>query len=167
MHCLSNINRSQKKNVFSTSSLHSESWNASVSPFGLFQTEMTVFLTFLYTSTSEISPGSRPWNKQGRGAVFPKFFSALRASVWSKNRGGGVGLGPPGPSPGSATGNPHPFIYLKPEDGTPFGRNFPVKAVVGSTPNPRGKSCEPFEWVRIVPSSKTTVFLYLLMTSRL
>ena len=31
-----------------------------------------------------------------------KFFSALRASVWSKNKGGGVGgRGPPGPSPGA------------------------------------------------------------------
>ena len=35
-----------------------------------------------------------------RGAVSKKFFSALLASVWSKNRGGG---GPSGPSPGSAT----------------------------------------------------------------
>ena len=33
-----------------------------------------------------------------------KFFSALRASVWSRNKGGGRGgAGPPGPSPGSAT----------------------------------------------------------------
>ena len=35
-----------------------------------------------------------------------KFFSALRASVWSRNKGGGGGrggAGPPGPSPGSAT----------------------------------------------------------------
>ena len=31
-----------------------------------------------------------------------KIFSALQASVWSKNKGGG-GAGPPGPSPGSAT----------------------------------------------------------------
>ena len=30
-----------------------------------------------------------------------KFFSALRTSVWSRNKGGGAG--PPGPSPGSAT----------------------------------------------------------------
>ena len=38
-----------------------------------------------------------------RGAWFEKkFFSALWASVWFKNKGGGVG-GPPGPSPGSAT----------------------------------------------------------------
>ena len=134
---------------------------------GLFQTDMTVSLLFLYTSTSEISPGSRPWNKQGGGGGggSPKFFSALRASVWSKNRG--WGLGPPGPSPGSAHGNSHPFIYLKPEDGTSFGRSFPVKAVVGSTPNPRGKFRKLFVSVRIVPSSKTTIFLCLLMTSRL
>ena len=113
---------------------------------GFFQTEMTVFLTFLYTSTSEISPRSRPWNKQGRGAVFPKFFSALRAQFGPKMGGGGWGLGPPGPSPGSATGNPYPFIYLKPEDGKPFGRSFPVKAVVGSPPNPPEKILQTL-WV--------------------
>jgi len=40
---------------------------------------------------------------QIRGGPWPqkKFFSALHASFWSKNEGGGVG--PPGPSPGSAT----------------------------------------------------------------
>ena len=33
-----------------------------------------------------------------------KFFSALRTSVWSRNKGGGGGgAGPPGPTPGSAT----------------------------------------------------------------
>ena len=36
------------------------------------------------------------------GGTSKKFFSALRASLWFKNRGGGQG-GPPGPFPGSAT----------------------------------------------------------------
>ena len=36
------------------------------------------------------------------------FFSALRASFWSKNKGG---WGPPGPSPGSATGLATPKIH--------------------------------------------------------
>ena len=31
------------------------------------------------------------------------FFSALRGSVWCKNKGGGLGAGSPGPFPGSAT----------------------------------------------------------------
>ena len=35
-------------------------------------------------------------------AVLKKNFSAPRASVWAKNKGGGSGP-PPGPSPGSAT----------------------------------------------------------------
>ena len=34
------------------------------------------------------------------GGVLKKIVSSLRASVWSKNKGG---LGPLGPSPGSAT----------------------------------------------------------------
>ena len=38
----------------------------------------------------------------GEEAVSKKIFSALQASVWSKNKGGG-GPGPPGPSPRSAT----------------------------------------------------------------
>lgn len=154
MHCLSIINKSHKKRFLDFFTVSHEMHLLALLSF--FQTEMTVFLTFLYTSTSEISAGSRPWNKQGR-AVSPKFFWALRASVWSKNRG--WGLGPPGPSTGSATENPHPLIYLKPEDGTPFGRSFPVKAVVGSTPNPLGKSRKLFVSVRIVPSSKTTILL--------
>ena len=37
----------------------------------------------------------------GGGAVAKNFFLALRASVWSKIKGR---AGPPGPSPGSATG---------------------------------------------------------------
>ena len=59
--------------------------------------------------------GSRPLDKGGgegggRGHLDPeirgpglkkKFFSALRGSVWSKNKGGGAG--PLGLSPGSAT----------------------------------------------------------------
>ena len=27
-----------------------------------------------------------------------------------------------------------PFIYLKPKEGTPFGRSLPVKAIIGSSP---------------------------------
>ena len=53
--------------------------------------------------------GSRPLDKRGggggggwgvMGAGLRKFFSALRASVWCKNKGGGGGADP---SPGSAT----------------------------------------------------------------
>ena len=45
---------------------------------------------------------SRPWDKGGGGgAVTKKFFSALRATFWSKNKGE---PGLPSPSPGSATG---------------------------------------------------------------
>ena len=43
------------------------------------------------------------------GGGSPKFFSALWASVWSKNKGG---LGPPGPSPGSATAAVHLTFLL-------------------------------------------------------
>ena len=32
--------------------------------------------------------------------------------------------------------NPQPFIYLKPEKGTPFLRSLPVQAIIGSTPTP-------------------------------
>lgn len=42
---------------------------------------------------------SRPWDK-GRGRLQKNFFWALRASFWSKNKGG---PGPPSPSPGSAS----------------------------------------------------------------
>ena len=41
---------------------------------------------------------SRPWNKGGWSKN--NFFSALQASVWSKNKGG---AGSPGPFPGSTT----------------------------------------------------------------
>ena len=45
---------------------------------------------------------SRPWDKEvGRAVSKTKFFSALRASVWAKNKGDARS---PGPSPGSATG---------------------------------------------------------------
>ena len=37
------------------------------------------------------------------GAGLQKMFSAIRASVWSKNKGGGGGSRVPGPSPRSAT----------------------------------------------------------------
>ena len=43
---------------------------------------------------------SRPWDKGGGGGL-KKNFSALRASVWCKHRGGGAAS--PGPSPRSAT----------------------------------------------------------------
>ena len=29
---------------------------------------------------------------------------------------------------------PYPFMYLKHEKGIPFGRSFPVKAIIGSVP---------------------------------
>ena len=45
--------------------------------------------------------GGHPDWDRGRGALKKIFFSALRTSVWSKNKGG---PGTPGPSPGSATG---------------------------------------------------------------
>ena len=35
---------------------------------------------------------------------------------------------------------PYPFIYLKPKNGTLFGRSLPVKAIIGSTPPPRKMS---------------------------
>ena len=45
---------------------------------------------------------SRPWDKEvGRAVSKTKFFSALRASVWAKNKGDARS---PCPSPGSATG---------------------------------------------------------------
>ena len=47
------------------------------------------------------SGGSRTSNKGGGGLSF----TALRASVWSKNKGEGGGASLPGPSPGSATVN--------------------------------------------------------------
>ena len=62
---------------------------------GLFQTEMTVFLTFLYASTSEISAGSRPWDKRGGGGGgggLPKTFFGLHFGP--KIRGGGAGARP-------------------------------------------------------------------------
>ena len=45
-----------------------------------------------------------------------KFFSALRVSFWSKNKGGGW---PPGPSPGSAM----PFV-ISIENGWVIGRGY-------------------------------------------
>ena len=33
--------------------------------------------------------------------------------------------------------NSYPFTYLKPKNGTPFGQNLPVLAIIGSTPLPR------------------------------
>ena len=45
---------------------------------------------------------SRRWDKGGGSPVSKKFFLAHWASLWSKNKGG---VGPPGLSPGSATGH--------------------------------------------------------------
>ena len=64
--------------------------------------------------TVSFSGGSRPSDKGAGGHGYPdpeirggevskKFFWALWASVWSKNKVGGGGTGPPGPSRGSAT----------------------------------------------------------------
>ena len=48
------------------------------------------------------SDETRPSDKEGGGGQSQKeFFSALRASVWSKNKGG---PSPQGPTPGSVTG---------------------------------------------------------------
>ena len=52
---------------------------------------------------------SRPWNKGG-GSVSKKFFSALRASFWSKNKGGG----PPPRAAGSATDADGPLPQGRP-----------------------------------------------------
>ena len=52
------------------------------------------------TKWTVFSGGSRPSDKGGARSQ-KQFFSALRASVWSKNKGE---AGPAGPSPGSATG---------------------------------------------------------------
>ena len=64
-----------------------------------------------YFGSALTSGRSKPSDKQGGGLLDPeirgggggvlkKIVSSLRASVWSKNKGG---LGPLGPSPGSAT----------------------------------------------------------------
>ena len=50
-----------------------------------------------WIQTSEKVVGGGGWG----GGGLKKNFSALRASVFSKNKG--RGLGPPGPYPGSAT----------------------------------------------------------------
>ena len=57
--------------------------------------------------------GCRPLDKAG-GAVSKKMFSALRASVWSKNKGE-EGAGPLGPSPGSATVSGRRSLSLHPK----------------------------------------------------
>ena len=36
--------------------------------------------------------------------------------------------------------NPNPLVYLKPENGTPFGWTFSVQAILRSTPPPRDSS---------------------------
>ena len=48
------------------------------------------------------SGSSRPFDKGGAQSP-KKIFLALQASVWSKNKVGYGGAGPPGPSPGSAS----------------------------------------------------------------
>ena len=47
------------------------------------------------------APLSRLLDKKGKGVgrTAEELFSALRASVWSKNDGAGGGDGPPGPLP--------------------------------------------------------------------
>ena len=57
------------------------------------------------------SAESRHWDKGGARSP-PKMFLALRASVWSKNKGGGGGRPPRPLSPGSATNYKH-FKILK------------------------------------------------------
>ena len=52
-----------------------------------------VINSFFFNYNSRITEGG-----EGGGRSEKNFFSALRASVWSKNKGG-----PPGPSPESAT----------------------------------------------------------------
>ena len=85
----------------------------------------------------DTSGGSRPSDNGGGGGVHPrleireggggrppkKFFSALRASFWSKNKGG------PGPSPGSAT------VYSK-----RLGGKLKVHCTPGQV-TPTGPSC--------------------------
>ena len=62
---------------------------------------MTDFFTFSNASTTVISAGSRLWDKGGGGGGRSpkKTFLAIRASVWSKNKGG----------------TRAPWIYLKPK----------------------------------------------------
>ena len=58
--------------------------------------------------SAQHSAGCRPLDKVGGGGGRSpkKIFSALRASVWSKNKGGEGGLSPsPGPATGAWTGN--------------------------------------------------------------
>ena len=58
-HCLSNLNKSQKQNVFST---FSQPLNASLRPVGPLPTKMTDFLTVSYTSTSKIHTLLYTWS---------------------------------------------------------------------------------------------------------
>ena len=53
---------------------------------------------------SEIRGGSRGWEGGGGGAVLKKFFSALLASVWSKNKGRLASQAPPLDAPLSMQG---------------------------------------------------------------
>ena len=55
---------------------------------------------------------------RGGGGGLKKMFSALRASVWAKNKG----AGPPGPSPGSVTAqttHPSSLHFLRCHDNDP------------------------------------------------
>ena len=52
--------------------------------------ELTSFSEFFFVTVRKwvnFSAASRPWNKGRGGAVSKGIFSALRASVWSKNKG--------------------------------------------------------------------------------
>ena len=47
----------------------------------------------------------------------------------------------------------YPFIYLKHEKGTPFGRSLPIKAIIGSTHPPhRGKEASALTTAPPLPS---------------
>ena len=57
----------------------------------------------LADSDLQVIGGGHPEPEIRRGPGLQKIFLALRASVWSKNKGG-RGPSPPGPYPGSAAG---------------------------------------------------------------
>ena len=75
---------------------------------------------------------------EGAGGRSPKkIFSAIRASAWSKNKGG---PGPPGP-PGSTTGNPYPFIYLTPKFRSEPPRMDHYRGIPLGFPHTKKRSC--------------------------
>ena len=69
-----------------------------------FQQQLTVFYSWYCRNAENLSVfsgGSRPSDTGGGAGLQKIFFSALRASFCSKNKGE---AGPPGPSPGSVNG---------------------------------------------------------------